>query len=137
MSYRFVKVTSFYRDFLRQYYLANPQMNMQSYDYQYKNLGRIAIKGKIIDSSESIFTPCSYSINCSNVIEQTPKVKDMKKNLISEIASFRGRYCEQAIKDEKVFVVGKLEEITYKQRESHYRILLTDQKLDKMIVLMQ
>jgi spore maturation protein CgeB len=38
MSYRFVKVTSFYRDFLRQYYLANPQIISQSYNHQYRHL---------------------------------------------------------------------------------------------------
>jgi spore maturation protein CgeB len=38
MSYRFVKVTSFYRDFLRQYYIANPQIIGQSYEHQYRHL---------------------------------------------------------------------------------------------------
>jgi predicted nucleotidyltransferase len=123
-------------DFFIRYIKSPEDWKGTYYDYQFKNLGRIAVKGMIIDSSESIFTPCSYSMKSSHIIEQNPKVKNLKKSLITEITSYRGRYCEQAIKGEKVFVVGKLEEIIYKQRESHYRILLTDQRLDKMIVLM-
>jgi spore maturation protein CgeB len=38
MSYRFVKVTSFYRDYLRQYYSAHPQVIGQSYENQYRHL---------------------------------------------------------------------------------------------------
>jgi hypothetical protein len=38
MSYRFVKVTTFYRDFLRQYYAANPQVVQQNYENQYRHL---------------------------------------------------------------------------------------------------
>lgn len=38
MSYRFVKITTFYRDFLRQYYLKNPDIGLQSYDEQFKHL---------------------------------------------------------------------------------------------------
>lgn len=38
MSYRFVKITSFYRDFLRQYYVAHPQVIEQSYENQYRHL---------------------------------------------------------------------------------------------------
>jgi len=38
MNYRFVKVTSFYRDFLRQYYDAHPQVINQNYEYQYRHL---------------------------------------------------------------------------------------------------
>jgi spore maturation protein CgeB len=38
MSYRFVKVTSFYRDYLRQYYSAHPQVAGQSYEAQYRHL---------------------------------------------------------------------------------------------------
>jgi spore maturation protein CgeB len=38
MTYRFVKITSFYRDFLQQYYDANPQIIGQNYDVQFRHL---------------------------------------------------------------------------------------------------
>jgi spore maturation protein CgeB len=38
MSYRFVKITTFYRDFLQLYYAANPQIMTLSYDHQYRHL---------------------------------------------------------------------------------------------------
>jgi len=38
MSYRFVKITSYYRDFLRQYYADHPQVTGQNYENQYRHL---------------------------------------------------------------------------------------------------
>ncbi|MFW9949127.1 MAG: hypothetical protein ACFFKA_03245 [Candidatus Thorarchaeota archaeon] len=123
------------RDFFIRYIKSPEDWTGSYYEYQYKNLGRIAVKGEITNSSDSIFTPCSYSINCSKIIEQNLKISQLDINKINEITSYRGRYCEQALKGESVFVTGKLEEVKFKQNEIFYRILLTDQKLDKMIIL--
>ena len=38
MTYRFVKITSFYRDFLQQYYNTNPQIIREDYDNQFRHL---------------------------------------------------------------------------------------------------
>lgn len=38
MNYRFVKVTSFYRNFLRYYYSTNSQLSDKSYTEQYNKL---------------------------------------------------------------------------------------------------
>lgn len=38
MNYRFVKVTSFYRNFLRYYYTKNSQLNDNTYSEQYNKL---------------------------------------------------------------------------------------------------
>ncbi|MCX6138244.1 MAG: glycosyltransferase [Ignavibacteriales bacterium] len=38
MSYRFVKISTFYRDFLRKYYDANPGIGAQPYEAQYSHL---------------------------------------------------------------------------------------------------
>jgi predicted nucleotidyltransferase len=122
-------------DFFIRYIKSPENWDGTYYDYQFKNLGRIAVKGEITNSSESIFTPCSYSIKCSQIIEQNLKMSHLDMNKVTEIASYRGRYCEQAVNGESVFVVGKLEEIIYKNNEPYYRILLTDQKIDKMIVV--
>ena len=91
-----------------------------------------AIKAKIIDATHSIFTPCTYKIELLKVLNDTKIVNNL--NNLNEISSFRGRFCEQAVKGESVFVEGKLEEVTFKGIKTHQRILLTDQKHDKMIV---
>jgi len=59
----------------------------------------------------------------------------MNFNKITEINSFRGRFCEQAIKGEKVLVEGKLERVSYKDKEIYFRILLGAEVQDKMIIL--
>ena len=38
MSYKIVKITSYYRDFLKQYYTANPQIGFLTYQQQYEQL---------------------------------------------------------------------------------------------------
>jgi predicted nucleotidyltransferase len=105
------------------------------YDYQFKNLGRIKVKANIIDSTNSIFTPCSYEINCIKVLESKIIGNNIKLKNLSEVSSFRGRFCEQAIEGESVLVEGKLEEVRFKNNETHLRILLTDQIHDRMIVI--
>ena len=122
-------------DFFIRYIKSPEDWNGDYYDYQFKNLGRITIRGEITNSSESIFTPCSYSIQCIKIIEQPLKISGPDINKITEINSYRGRYCEQAIKGERVIVAGKLEEVIYKNNDPYYRVLLTDQRFDKMIVL--
>jgi predicted nucleotidyltransferase len=122
-------------DFFIRYIKSPKDWGGTYYDYKFKNLGRIKAKVKIIDSTNSIFTPCSYKIECLKVIES--KIMDESINLsnINEINSFRGRFCEQATKGESVFVEGKLEKVNFKGSHAHLRILLTSQIHDKMIVI--
>ncbi|MCP8323598.1 MAG: hypothetical protein L6N96_05415, partial [Candidatus Methylarchaceae archaeon HK02M2] len=55
-----------------------------------------------------------------------------KVNDLKEIASFRGRFCEQAKNGETVIAQGKIERVinTY---EDHHRILLGNKLTDFMI----
>ncbi|MFX1392834.1 MAG: nucleotidyltransferase domain-containing protein [Promethearchaeota archaeon] len=107
------------------------------FDYKYKNCGRIKLKALIIDDKNSIFTPCSYKINVIKIIESDIPSNRMNLNYISEVNSFRGRFCEHAKKGEKILVEGKLEEIFIegKNKKKYYRILLSDQVKDKMLLL--
>jgi hypothetical protein len=105
------------------------------YDYQYENCGRIRLKAKIIDSQEGIFTPCSYKIETLQIIENNSNLKTINLNMIKEISSFRGRFCEQAIPGEVVMAEGKLEKVLYKNKREYHRILLQDQVSDKMIII--
>lgn len=122
-------------DFFIRYIKSPKDWNGTYYDYNFKNLGRIKIKAKIVNSTNSIFTPCSYKIKCLTVVESNLIRKDIDLNALNEITSFRGRFCEQAREGEEVLVEGKLEEVNYKNSKKYFRILLTDQIQDKMIII--
>jgi len=105
------------------------------YDYKFKNLGRIEIKAKIEDSTDSIFTPCSYKIKGIKIKDKNCIVNNVNLEDITEINSFRGRFCEHAKDGENVLVKGKLEEVVFKGNQKHLRILLTDQTQDIFCVI--
>jgi predicted nucleotidyltransferase len=104
------------------------------YDFNYTNLGRIKIKALVIDSKDSLFTPCIYKIEPQKILDKKLVLNKFKLEDLSEINSFRARFCEQAKEGEVVFVEGKLERVNYKTKLEYYRILLTDQKKDKMLI---
>ena len=105
------------------------------YDYSYKNMGRIKLKAEITDDSNAIFTPCSYKIECIKAYNNKYISKNIKLDDIIMVTSFRGRFCEHAIKGETVLVEGKLEKVIFRNNKEYFRILLTDQKQDKMMIL--
>ncbi|MHA1293267.1 MAG: nucleotidyltransferase domain-containing protein [Promethearchaeota archaeon] len=105
------------------------------YDYKFKNLGRIKLKAEVIDSSEAIFTPCTYKIKPNKIIDSNFKTKEIRLEEIKEVNSFRGRFCEQCIKGERVFIEGKIEKVVFKNSFKYFRILLSDQVQDKMLII--
>jgi predicted nucleotidyltransferase len=121
-------------DFFIRYIKSPKDWQGDFYDYKYKNYGRIKIKAEILNSVDSIFTPCSYKIDPIKKIESNIKNRDFYFKDIREINSFRGRFCEQAKAGENVLLEGKVERVTYKG-EKFFRILLSDQVHDKMILL--
>lgn len=105
------------------------------YDYKYNNCGRIKLKAEILNDSESIFTPCSYKIKVIKVLESNIPYKKLNINNLKKIVSFRSRFSEQANQGENVFVEGKLEKVIFQDNIIFFRIILTDQVKDKMILL--
>ena len=94
----------------------------------YKNVGYAKIKAEIEDDLEAIFTPCNYKIRNVRVLEG-PSFP------IEEIASFRGRFCEQARKGETVVAQGKVERVTdFRQNREHFRLLLGNKPSDFMVL---
>ena len=122
-------------DFFIRYIKSPEDWKGDFYDFTFKNYGRIKIKAEITDSTDSIFTPCSYKINILKVLDSSQLHKKFDKSRLKEVNSFRGRFCEHALKGEKVDVEGKLEKVIYKGSEHFFRILLEDQINDKMIVI--
>jgi len=122
-------------DFFIRYIKSPEDWKGNFYDYKYKNCGRIKLKANIIDSKDAIFTPCSYKINPLKILESSVISKNLNIRDINEVNSFRGRFCEQAREGETVLVEGKLEKVNFKNTIEYYRILLTDQIKDKLLIL--
>ncbi len=96
----------------------------------YSNSGYAKITAKIADASDSLFTPCSYKFH------EVATVEGPKLAPIEEIVSFRGRFCEQAVVDEKVEAQGKVELVTAKKSgREHYRLIIGSKPSDYMVLL--
>jgi uncharacterized protein len=96
-------------------------------DFIYENAGYARIKAAVSDDSEALFTPCTYKLEKTKVIEG-PKLEP-----ITEIASFRGRFCEQAKPGEVVIAQGKVECVNDKKlNRTHYRIIIGNKPADFM-----
>ncbi len=123
------------KDFFIRYIKSPKDWKGNFYDYQYKNFGRIKLKAHIIDSRDSIFTPCSYKIKPLKILESSNNSNKINIKDINEISSFRGRFCEHARENETVLVEGKLEKVIFKKELEYFRVLLSDQIQDKMIII--
>jgi len=122
-------------DFFIRYIKSPEDWKGNYYDYQFKNCGRIKAKVLITDSMDSIFTPCSYKIKALKILDNKSTLKTINLKTISEISSFRARFCEHAKEGETVLVEGKLEKVVFKNELEYFRILLTDQTKDHMLFL--
>jgi predicted nucleotidyltransferase len=105
------------------------EINEEYGDVCYKNSGYARIEATIADDSESIFTPCVYRIENIRIIE------GRRFQPIQEIASFRGRFCEQARTGDVVVAQGKVEHVTdNRQNREYFRLLLGNKPSDCMIL---
>lgn len=120
-------------DFFIRYIKSHQDWQGKFSDYIYKNYGRIKLKAEILNSSDSIFSPCTYKIEALKLLELLPFSNEIELNQIHEICSFRGRFCEQAIDQEKVYIEGKLEKVLSKKKKEYFRIILGEYKEDKMM----
>ena len=105
------------------------QINEQYGDICYKNCGYAKITAAIVDDSEALFTPCTYRIENVKVVDG-PELEPIR-----EIVSFRGRFCEQAVKSEAVTAQGKIERVTdNRKKQSYYRMILGNKPSDYMVL---
>ncbi|MGB9854888.1 MAG: hypothetical protein ACPLRY_08835 [Candidatus Bathyarchaeales archaeon] len=117
------------RDYFIRFVKDWKEVNEKYGDVKYKNRGYAKIEATVVDDSESIFTPCTYKIEDVKVVEG-PRLQPIK-----EIASFRGRFCEQAKKSETVIAQGKLENVAdYRRGSEYFRLLLGNKPSDYMIL---
>lgn len=96
----------------------------------YEPAGEAKIKATIADDSEMIYTPCTYRL------EEVEVLEGMKIEHLTEIVSFRGRFCEQALRGDEVISRGKVERVRRADAKSHYfRLLLGNKPSDFMILV--
>jgi predicted nucleotidyltransferase len=94
-------------------------------DIQYRNVGYSKIEAIVVDDSEATFTPCTYAV------EKVKSVEGPRFEPIEEIASFRGRFCEQAASGEKITAQGKVERATNcKRNRAYFRLLVGNKPSD-------
>lgn len=98
-------------------------------DVCYKNSGYAKITANIADSSDALFTPCTYKLEDVSIAEG-PKLTP-----ITEIVSFRGRFCEQATVGEKIEAQGKVELVTNQSgSREYYRLIIGSKPSDYMVL---
>jgi predicted nucleotidyltransferase len=115
----------------RDYFLRcvkNPGEILERYgENRYFPLGCATVDALVVDDSEAVFTPCSYSIKCDRVIEG-PKSAEP-----SEIVSFRGRFTQQAKTGERIQAKGILERVVGSATE-HFRLTIGEHCSDYLVV---
>ncbi len=94
---------------------------------RYTQHGRAEIAASIADDREAIFTPCRYFLSDVHSREGRAMAD------LTEIVSFRGRFCEQAATGESVLASGVLEQVESRGRT--WRRLLVGNSPEDRIVL--
>lgn len=116
------------KDFFIRYVKNWDEIDVRYGDCVYTNMGILKLRGAISDDAEAIFTPCTYGLTDVQVLEG-PQVDS-----VAEITSFRGRFCDQAFKGERIEARGKLEKVVGRDN-IYYRLLLGNTLQDYMIRL--
>jgi predicted nucleotidyltransferase len=85
--------------------------------YQMKRYQKVS--GKIVDSHNSIFTPCEYLVECDTV---------------EKLVSYRGRFTEQVSMDDYFEAFGRIELVTdHRTSEQYSQLVLGERSEDYLI----
>ncbi len=93
-------------------------------------VGNVRVTGTVEDANLALFTPCIYRVIISSV--EGTNVSLVDKQLITEIVSFRGRFCEQLRSYEEFRGQGILEQVDTPDGR-HFRVLLGNQPTDYFV----
>lgn len=96
-------------------------------DRIYIPLGQAAIEATVADARESIFTPCCYRVEAVRILEG-PGVDGL-----TEIVSYRGRFCEQAREGDRVRALGTLERVKDASGNVWHRLILGNSDVDFLL----
>ncbi|MEM2849858.1 MAG: hypothetical protein QXI36_06260 [Candidatus Bathyarchaeia archaeon] len=98
-------------------------------DKIYEPVGFCTLYAEVSDDSESIFTPCRYTVSNVKFLSGV-KVNPAQ---VREVYSFRGRFCEQAKTGDTIRASGKLEKVTSLNGESWFRLVVGGDRVDYVI----
>lgn len=115
------------RDYFIRFIKNFNEINEKYGDKTFKPIGYACLKAKIIDDSESIFTPCCY------IIDEVKYMDNSNYKPLKQIISYRGRFCKQAEVGEKIIAKGRIEEVSSKN-EKYYRLIIGENTKDFMIL---
>ncbi len=114
------------REYFIRFVLAPAEIGEKYGDRTYRPAGRATIRARVVDDRLALFTPCRYGVGDVEFIDGG-RVENL-----TEIVSFRGRFCEQAWAGETVVAAGKLEKVYNRSGQVHFRLLLGGQREDTM-----
>ncbi len=116
--------TDYFIRFVKDYNETNEQYG----DLNYQNAGYCKVNAEVTNAKDALFTPCTYQLGNVKVLDG-PELSP-----ITEVVSFRGRFCMQAKVEEKIEAQGKAELVTNKTGGKHYRLILGNKPQDYMVL---
>jgi predicted nucleotidyltransferase len=115
------------RDYFIRFIKEFEENNEKYGDKTFIPMGYTCIKAKVIDDSDSIFTPCCY------IIDEVKYMDNLNYKPLKQIISYRGRFCEQAKIGEKIIAQGRIEKVSLKNEE-YYQLVIGENIKDFMII---
>jgi predicted nucleotidyltransferase len=116
------------RDFFVRCIRDHEEINENYGDMIYLTVGHARVAATVSDDSEAIFTPCRYPV------QNVQLLNGNCPGPVSEISSFRGRFCEHARRGERVVAQGKVEKVQKKDGSVFFRLLLGGHPSDFMLL---
>jgi predicted nucleotidyltransferase len=90
-------------------------------DRLFKHMGECHLETSVIDARNSLFTPCSYTV-------------DNNPEEVDAVASYRGRFTEHVRRDDRVTVCGRLEEVWDNQSDSARRRIVLGEEANHYLL---
>jgi len=95
----------------------------------YIPIGKARIKARVINDTEALFTPCKYIVDNVSFLQGNTVAP------LTEVVSFRGRFCEQARTGENIIAQGVIEKILQPDSNFHYYRLIIGGKPEDFMIL--
>ena len=90
-------------------------------DLSFESLGTRVLTCDVLDSSQSIFTPCEYQVECQEVPD------------LASLVSYRGRYTEHVSEGMCVNARGTLERVNHRDGRNWLHLILGESNTDYLL----
>lgn len=85
-------------------------------DVSYEQIGQAAVRFRVADDGDAIFTPCRYAVEEARFPDRAEGVD------LREVISFRGRFSDQVRAGEQATARGTLERVVRREGGTYHRI---------------